>query len=216
MSASYEAKEHYRDEAVAAAYDRVRFRGIRGTLVDWLEQRLLMKAIQDVRPGGKVLDLPVGTGRMARRLAAAGYRVVGADVSVPMLRLARELAIEANEPAGLLRGEAETLPFADGTFDVAVCFRLLPHLPAEARTKILREMARVAHRVVAVYQPHKVSIWWLLSGLILRRPMPRHYVSAKELEKELAGCGLRVMRSHALLRGVLMARAYVLEPAASD
>lgn len=214
--ASYQAKEYYQDETVVSAYDRVRFIGISGTIVNWLEQRLLMRAMAGVRPGGAVLDLPVGTGRMARRLAAAGYRVVGADVSAPMLQLARELAKESREPAGLLRGDAESLPFADETFDAAVCFRLLPHLPAEARAKILREMARVAHRVIAVYQPHKASIWWMLNGLILRRRMPRHYVSAKELQEELAGSGLRVIRSHALLKGVLMSRAYVLEPVASD
>jgi SAM-dependent methyltransferase len=36
-----------------------------------------------------VLELGVGTGRLAVRLAAAGFRVVGLDSSAPMLERAR-------------------------------------------------------------------------------------------------------------------------------
>jgi ubiquinone/menaquinone biosynthesis C-methylase UbiE len=216
VSTSYQAKEYYQDESVAMEYDRVRFRGIRGALVDRLEQRLLKRSMAGLRPAARVLDLPIGTGRMARRLAAAGHQVVGADVSVPMLRVARELGSEGETAHHIVRGDAEGLPFADNSFNVAVCFRLLSHLPTAARRKVLREMARVAgDRVIAVYQPHKVAAWWLLNGLLLRRPLPRYFVSPDELKREFAVCGLRPVRSHALLRGVFMERAYVLEPVAS-
>lgn len=217
MSTPYEAKEYYQDDAVVAAYDQVRFRGLRGAVVDRLERRLLMKAMAGVRSEGRVLDLPVGTGRMARRLTAAGHRVVGADISAPMLRLALELARRAGEAGDLVRGDGEALPFADDSFDVAVCFRLMPHLPAGARIRLLREMARVAtDRVIAVYQPHRIAAWWVLYGLLLRRPVPRHFVSPNELRREFAACGLRVARSHALLRGVFMERAYVLTPQGAE
>lgn len=213
MAPSYEAKEYYQDEAVAAGYDSARFRGVRGALVNRLEQRLLTSLMAGVPAGARVLDLPVGTGRLARRLQTAGYRVTGADVSLPMLRVAREL--QGDGASGLVRGDAEALPFADNSFEVAVCFRLLSHLPEEARTSVLREMGRVASdRVIAVYQPHKLAAWWVLNGLLLRRPVPRHYVSAKGLAAEFASCGLTAVHSRPLLRGAFMERAYVLKHAA--
>jgi len=74
-------------------------------------------------------------------------------------------------------------------------------------------MGRVASdRIVAVYQPHKAAAWWLVYGWLLRRPLPRHFAPPGELRREFAECGLRLVRSHALLRGVFMERAYVLEP----
>lgn len=217
MPAPYKAKEYYQDETVAAVYDLDRFRGIRGALVDRLEQRLLMRSMAGTHPGARVLDLPVGTGRMARRLAAAGYHVVGADISVPMLRAARELGSQTKTPTALVRGDAEGLPLADNSVDVVVCFRLLSHLPAEARRKALQEMARVAsERVIAVYQPHKLAAWWALNALLLRKPVPRYFASPNELKQEFAACGLRPVRSRALLRGAFMERAYVLETLASS
>lgn len=213
---AYKAKKHYQDKEVSSVYDRVRFRGPGGALVNWLDQRLLMSAVAGIRPGGRILDLPVGTGRMARRLTSEGFQVIGTDVSEPMLRLAQQLAAEVGERAALLRGDAEELPFADKTFDGAVCFRLMPHLPAETREKILREMGRVARRVIAVYQPHRVALWWLWNGLIMRRKMPLHFASPAELEREFERSGLRLVRSHAMLRWIFTQRAYVLEPISDD
>lgn len=211
----YKAKQHYQDEYVADGYDAARFRGFRGRLVHWLEQRLLLKALAGLPPGSRVLDLPVGTGRMARLLSNAGYRVAGADISRPMLGLARELAGLEGVRHDLVRGDGERLPFADQSFDAVVCLRLLPHLPAGARCALLREMARVSRgRVVAAYQPHRVALWWLVNGLLLRKRLPRHYASPAELDEEFAACGLRPVRSHSLLRWAFMDRTYVLAPSA--
>ena len=206
---TYEAKQHYQREEVAAAYDAVRFRGLRGAFVDWLERRLMALALDGLPEGARVIDLPAGTGRMARRLAQARYRVIGADISLPMLREARRLAATP-----LLRVDADSLPLRDKSADAVVCFRLMSHLPPEVRSVVLREMARVAcDRVIVVYQPHRVALWWLLYVGLLRRPLPRFYASPSALEIEFAAAGLRPLRSHSLLRGVFMERAYVLRPA---
>jgi len=209
MAAPYEAKGHYQQESVAEAYDRVRFSGLKGALVNWLEQRMLMKALAGLPRGAQLLDLPVGTGRMSRRFASAGFRPVGADISDAMMGVARSLG----GAVAFVRADGESLPFAAKSFGAAVCIRLLSHLPAEARRKLLSELARVASdRVVAVYQPHKAAAWWLLYGWLLRRPLPRYYISDRDARAEFAACGLRVSGSHALLRGVFMERAYVLVP----
>jgi len=207
---AYEAKQHYQREEIAASYDAARFRGLRGEFVNRLEQGMLMRALAGLPHGASVLDLPVGTGRMTRHLQAAGYRVTGADISLPMLRESSRLS-----PGGgaLVRGDAEALPFASNSFDAVVCLRLMSHLPPPERAAVLREMARVAReRVVAVYQPHRVALWWLAYGLALRRPVPRFYASQADLAREFAAGGLHAIRSHSLLRGAFMERAYVLTP----
>lgn len=210
MTDRYDAKQYYQQSGVAEDYDRERFSGLRGWFVNRLEQTLLMKTMQGMSVGCRVLDLPVGTGRMSRRLRAEGFRPIGTDVSEPMLRISAQLS---GSGADLARGDGERLPYRDGAFQAAICFRLLGHLPETARKNLLREMARVAKdRVIAVYQPHRLALWWLFYGLILRRKLPLHFVSDRDLKREFADCGLRLVRSHALLRGIFMERAYVLEP----
>lgn len=212
MSAPYEAKQHYQDESIAAEYDAERFRGLKGWLVNTLEQRMLLRSLDGLPHGARVLDLPVGTGRLARRMAAEGYRPTGADISLAMMGVARRLASEQHVPSNFVRGDGESLPFVDNAFDAAVCFRLLSHLPPGARVRLLREMGRVARdRVVAVYQPHKIAAWYILNNLVLRKRLPAYYVSTAQLADEFAAAGLRPVRSSTLLRGAFMERAYVLE-----
>lgn len=66
--------------------------------------------------GALVLDLACGPGRHASELAARGARVVGIDLSLPLLRRARRDAVTG----GLVRGDMRSLPFAAATFDVVV------------------------------------------------------------------------------------------------
>ena len=207
---TYKAKEHYQQEDIASGYDAERFRGVSGLLVDWLERRLLDRTMEGVETGCRVLDLPVGTGRMARHLRSEGHHVVGADISLAMMKRASGLS---GGKTVLVRSDAESLPFADDSFDVAVCFRLLVHLPEEARLNVLQELGRVAReRVIVVYQPHRLALWWLFYGLLLRRQLPRYFVGPSRLPEEFASAGLRPIRSHSLLRGAFMERAYVLAP----
>ena len=207
---SYDAKGHYQQEEIASGYDAERFRGAKGAFVDRLERRLLDQSMEGLTPDSRVLDLPVGTGRMARYLESNGYQVVGSDISLAMMQVAGELS---GGRTALVRGDGERLPFADNSFDVAVCFRLLVHLPEEARLNLLREMARVAkERVIAVYQPHRMALWWLFYGLLLRRQLPRYFVTPSKLPTEFSNAGLQIVRSQTLLRGVFLYRCSVLEP----
>jgi ubiquinone/menaquinone biosynthesis C-methylase UbiE len=69
---------------------------------------------------------------------------VGIDRSASALEAARELS-----PGVLLvRGDALRLPFADGSFDTAVAHLFFHHLGEDECATLLREMARVARRVV--------------------------------------------------------------------
>jgi SAM-dependent methyltransferase len=84
-------------------------------------------------PGVTVLDVATGGGHVARRLREAGATVVTVDPAPGM---------GADTTAS-----AESLPFADGSFDAVAC-RIAAHHFADVVTAV-REMARVAkHRVV--------------------------------------------------------------------
>ncbi len=73
-----------------------------------------------VAPGEDVLDVACGTGNAALRAAAAGGRVVGLDLTPKLLEAGRELAAEAHVEIEWVEGDAEALPVADESFDVAI------------------------------------------------------------------------------------------------
>jgi ubiquinone/menaquinone biosynthesis C-methylase UbiE len=72
-------------------------------------------------PGRDTLDLGCGEGRFGRALAGEGHRVTGLDVSAELV----ELAGNADPDGTYVVGDAESLPFADGAFDLVVAFNVL-------------------------------------------------------------------------------------------
>ncbi len=114
------------------------------------------------RFGGDVLELGVGTGRVAIALAEAGYSVTGLDLSPAMLERARQ------KVAGLPPSIAERLVFVQGDmsdFDlgrtfplILVPFRAFQHLvePAAQRralTCMRRHLAPGGHLVIDLFDP---------------------------------------------------------------
>ena len=101
-------------------------------------RRFLVSRIE-ARPGDTVLDVATGTGAVALELLRQkGCSVVGLDQSAEMLAVARRRLPEA---VRLVEGEADRLPFADGTFDGLTFTYLLRYVDDPGAT--LRELARV-------------------------------------------------------------------------
>jgi SAM-dependent methyltransferase len=96
------------------------------------------------RAGGRVLELGVGTGRIAVPIAAAGVPVVGVDLSAGMLEVARERAELAGVELDLRQGDMREPP-VDGPFSlVLIPFRSLLHMETDAdRRTVLRAVARI-------------------------------------------------------------------------
>ena len=85
-----------------------------------------------VRSGGPVLELGVGTGRIAVPIAQAGVRIVGVDSSEGMLTVAREQAELAGVELDLRFGDLREPP-VDGEFRLVVIpFRTLLHMRTDA------------------------------------------------------------------------------------
>ncbi|MHC1625239.1 MAG: class I SAM-dependent methyltransferase, partial [Methermicoccaceae archaeon] len=74
---------------------------------------------------GWALDIGVGTGRFSRLLSGMGYSTVGIDLSIEMLKQAR------NNVNGLevVLASADMLPFKDEVFSRVVCIRVLKYVP---------------------------------------------------------------------------------------
>lgn len=80
--------------------------------------------IAGIRPGAQVLDVAGGTGDMARlyaRQAGQSGRVVICDINHDMLRTGRDQLLDRGFCRNIAwtQGDAENLPFASGTFDMA-------------------------------------------------------------------------------------------------
>ncbi len=103
-------------------------------------RRALIDAI-DPRPGQRILDVATGTGLVAFALAARGCGVVGLDQSEAMLARARQRLAQHPAPITFVKGEAESLPFGDATFDALTFTYLLRYVDDRGAT--LRELARV-------------------------------------------------------------------------
>ena len=100
--------------------------------------------VADLKPGHRVLDIAGGTGDLASAFAekvGPTGQVVHTDINEAMLRVGRDRLINRGQVLPTLVCDAETLPFADQSFDrVSVAFGLRNMTHKDAA---LREMARV-------------------------------------------------------------------------
>jgi SAM-dependent methyltransferase len=115
-------------------------------LADWYEHEFMGRpdaggdtreiAARLLGPGtGRLLDVGCGTGAYAETLAGLGWTLTGVDVSEDMLRIARDRQMD------VVRADARTLPFGDGTFDAALS--LWTHTDVDDFHVVVREIARV-------------------------------------------------------------------------
>jgi ubiquinone/menaquinone biosynthesis C-methylase UbiE len=99
----------------------------------------------------RALDVGTGSGAVARLLSERwpSAEVTGVDVSPGMIEEARQLGTERYDV-----GDASSLPYEDGTFDLVTLNNMIP---------FFRELARVAapggHVVVAYSMGHRTPIW---------------------------------------------------------
>ena len=127
-----------------------------GRLVRAYENELIIELLEP-RPGEIILDAGCGTGLFTTDILARGPRVVGLDISLPMLRRAAKKTV--GYPFSPVSGDMMTLPFADETFDKVVSVTALEFM--EDAEGALRELFRVAkHRAyIIVATLNRLSPW---------------------------------------------------------
>jgi SAM-dependent methyltransferase len=108
------------------------------------ELKVLARERARIGDGTTVLDVGCGFGLESLRLAQLvepGGTVTGIDKSADFIADAKSHAAEAKLAIDFQVGDAEALPFADASFDVARAERVLVYLPDPKRA--LTEMRRV-------------------------------------------------------------------------
>jgi len=106
-----------------------------------VEQRVAARIAEagGLGPSARLLEVGVGTGRIALPLAACVGEVVGLDLSMPMLR--KLIGKRRSERVAVLRGDATRLPFPAASFDAVLGVHFF-HLVPRWR-EALAEVARV-------------------------------------------------------------------------
>jgi ubiquinone/menaquinone biosynthesis C-methylase UbiE len=127
-------------DEISAVYDATR-EPLEDSTLDRVAQDLGARGIHDL------VEVGVGTGRVAVPLLRRGLSVTGLDASAGMLARARAKRIDR-----LVRGSAYALPFADRAFDAALFVHVL-HLLDDPSTA-LREACRVSRQgALAIVRP---------------------------------------------------------------
>ena len=150
----------------------------------------------------RALDLACGPGTFTRALAARMRFVVGLDLTPALL--AR--AVKSVGPANTARktvsafacGDGTRMPFADGTFDLAICGYSIHHMLHPAR--VIAELARVVRvggRVALADMVSRDVADRELQTKIEKTRDPSHALAlfAEEFRKFLVNANMRVISS---------------------
>jgi ubiquinone/menaquinone biosynthesis C-methylase UbiE len=163
----------------------------------------------------RVIDIACGTGRTLHQMARAlpRARLYGVDLSPAYVKRARQRLLEVDEIT-LGVENAEDLPFADGTFEVATSTYMFHELPRNARRNAVREMFRIVRPggLVVIQDSAQPSESPELEDVLRNFPVEFHEpFYADYLEDDLGGilteCGFVDVRTEAhLVAKVVTAR----------
>jgi ubiquinone/menaquinone biosynthesis C-methylase UbiE len=159
-------------DRVADIYDKTR------SLPSEVMKGLIRTLSVELKDCMKMLDVGVGTGRLAEPLQNAGFEVVGIDIGRKMTSKAREKGVKQ-----LLLADARFLPFKPKTFDAAMCVHVL-HLISEWK-RVLQEICQVSRfAMFSLYDAHKNPVREAYGQLLQQYGYERHRpgISERELE----------------------------------
>lgn len=134
-------QEFYSRGDTVERYEQRRFGGKSGNYVNERE----LKTVLELLPrGGKLLDVPVGTGRLSLFLQHHGFDCHGIDASASMLELARKRGLTQLSQADIFFASLEP-----ESFDCAVSLRFFFHF---------KEVRALLERVYAALRPGGIYV----------------------------------------------------------
>jgi ubiquinone/menaquinone biosynthesis C-methylase UbiE len=110
-----------------------------------------------VKKGDKILDIGIGTGRLAKLLANKGAIVEGVDVSQGMMKEAKK-KMKRMRVNFKVADVGKKVPYPDNTFDYVICIRVLKYISTWKKT--ISEISRVLKKdgVFILTIPNKLSV----------------------------------------------------------
>lgn len=165
------------------------------------EMRLVDRAFALIPKQFRVLDAPCGGGRVTIHLAQRGYQIAAADLSDPMIAIARENIRQAGLDITVGKQDVERLNLPDRSFDAVISFRLFHHFPhADIRARVVSELCRVADRYVALSYFSPVS--WTSVKRKLRaarggKKSDKHATSLAEVTGYFESAGFKLVKDFA-------------------
>ena len=148
----------------------------------------------------RAVDLACGPGTLALRFARQVRWICGLDLTPAILERARRAAAaEGLANLDFALGDAQSLPFADHSLDIAVTSYSLHHFPDAART--IGEMARVVKRggrvgILDIFLPDDPAISELNNRMErIRDASHTRTLAREEFESHFAARGLRILET---------------------
>lgn len=150
----------------------------------------------------RAVDLACGSGTLALRFARHLRWICGLDLTPAILDRARHFA--ANQELRNLAfaiSDAQALPFADDTLDLAVTSYSLHHMPDPAR--VIGEMARVVRRggrvgMIDIFVPEDPGVAAMNNRIErIRDASHARTLARSEFEAYFAHHGLRILETYA-------------------
>jgi len=132
----------------------------------WFAQKPGAPPFSDLIPfadthGADVLEIGCGTGVHARLLAEAGARLTAVDLTPTAVELTKRRLDLAGLQADVREADAESLPFADASFDLVWSWGVIHH--SESTDRVLDEIARVlrpgGRLALLVYHRSSITFW---------------------------------------------------------
>ena len=177
----------------------------------WAMQKTLLREIEiENLSSFSILDVGAGSGELLRSIAEFARKqnrkasLFGLDLNEMSAKAIFEESVNFAEIA-TIRGDGLNLPFAEKSFDYAICSLFTHHLTDENIVKLLGEMNRVARRGIFVIDLHRhknaYTAYKIFCAVFRISPLVRED-GALSILRSFTPCELELLAEKAFLKNV--------------
>ncbi len=167
---------------IAQDYDKW-YETPKGVYANDQEKKLFLR-LTEFKKGQTLLDIGCGTGYFSFWFHSLGLKIVGIDLSLEMLKVAKSKL--KNKEIKFFRGNASFLPFSDDSFDLVVLITTLEF--ASNPRQVLSEAFRVCRSKIFLGVLGKYSI------LAFKRKLKAYFINKQSVYRKAKFYSLRELK----------------------